>query len=1764
MRSIILICCFLLCSVAGMTQSFTADKQKGCVPHVAEFSVDEPVKSCEWDFGNGQKSNLPQPKIIFGKAGSYTVSVTLELIGGGIKQLSVPGFIEVEEQVVLDFNVSATTVCEEGALSFEIQNPSNQYTYNWDFGDGSSNVGASVSKVFPTNGNYKPTVIATSLGGCVAAKTYDGNIVVKQNPVVTIQVDSNVICDPSVPVNMEVKSKSALATFNWLIEGNTYNTSSVSHLFATRGNVGVVVDVLAANGCSTRFDQNDFFVVNNAEVIDVAVSDSAVCVPAKLSFATNSAVDTITWYLGSTSIGKKAFNFDVKGESRDLPLRIEGVFSNGCSFKKDLAPIVLKEKPSVGFTIVKVGDCYPRTYVLKDTTSNSFMRLWSTFVGDIELDEEIALTLDGPKATPVSLTVVDDKGCSATKTVSQLVAVESEGVNIQFSEPFGCQPLNVTYSGVGQNVESFDWIFSNGVTKTGNNGIVTFDDAGDYDALVVTRTSLGCVDTIAFSDIAVVYDTLIYFHEPDTIISCADTKIELNGKWVGGDFWDWDLGNGIQQKGMKVLANYSIPGTYEVTLKTKNYLGCESTIAPYEVIIIKNLVESVNISITDCPNKKVNLIANSTTPLTLTWDVGDSIVYNGNNIDHAFLEYGIYTVNLIAEDAEGCKQTFKYMNGVSLLSCDNGGLPVDPDEFLVIAAGIDKIEDFLKENGILIPVIETSGCAPYGVDFNDPFNGLINIAWDFGDGNVTDESIVSHTYTNVGEYTVKLYIQDWSGNVLDSLVYEKSVKVLGSQIDFNSSQISSCQLRKEVMFAAAGDDYVSWNWKHKQRLLSKKDSFEYSFPKSSDYLIQLEAKTIDGCSQSMVRNVTVGMPKIGFGYMNELCADEEISISHSLNNPENTFVWDFGDGNVSTDVFPKHAYQDAGVYTMNVTIGLPGTNCDTSLVLPLNVKVLNPIADFSLVDSVFCDTTELKITNNSIGSSVWKWSLNGAVYLEKNPVIILETSGDYVLTLETINGKCFSKNKVEKQVHLSNHIADFDVSFINQCSPVVFTLSDKSIDGIVSNWRMGNLIDSGLVVTTMVEDMSVLGNKKVLLISKDSFGCVSRKERSLNIEFSKFDLFPAELCANSPLDFELKGNRIESINWLFGDGSTSTNKTITHSYSQDGIYEVGAVVTYVSGCVDTLHISDSLIISSVKANLSINSLTSGCVPLVVSFSDSSISNKIWYFGDGSTSEMNSPIHSYPISGMYDLALKVIDSKGCEDSIYLEKAINAMGPGASFDVTKKSGCIPFEIPLVDGSRESVKRTWFLGDGATSEQAAFDYTFEKVGVYDITLLAYDEFGCMEHMKIDSIVVGDYPQIGFQLSDSIACIPYNLTIIDTSKNLYTPKYSWVVGGDKYETKDVSLSVKSQKAMDVSLKIENMGGCSDQLLVKNALVVRDTLMVYPIVNLLDVINNSVVKLSATISDTLNARGYSVYERSAEDTAYSFVLNVSNGSLMNGVTLHLPDVDKEAYTFVIDPISECGSSNGVSTLTSHTTMRLEIKEFKDRYLLSWGNELNIPVVDFSLFSKKKGDGTYTFITSTSSTEYEFNTKLCPGDYEFKVIANHVSTASGSTSAYYTPDTRAFYFEAPIIKNTTVVDDQAIFLEWHVSDKVSLEMVDYLIVKRKQGNLIQEVAKINNHSTSYLDYDVSIDDSEYRYFVELKNNCTDDTFESGSANTILLSKKTSNFMNSIKWNKYEGWQDDVQHYEIQVLNAHGQWETIKVVDHSKTEYTIDIRGIIED
>ena len=206
-----------------------------------------------------------------------------------------------------------------------------------------------------------------------------------------------------------------------------------------------------------------------------------------------------------------------------------------------------------------------------------------------------------------------------------------------------------------------------------------------------------------------------------------------------------------------------------------------------------------------------------------------------------------------------------------------------------------------------------------------------------------------------------------------------------------------------------------------------------------------------------------------------------------------------------------------------------------------------------------------------------------------------------------------------------------------------------------------------------------------------------------------------------------------SWSWDFGDGGTSTLQNPTHTYQTLGTYSVTLTVGNAFGS-DTVTKTDLVLVDVIPPVADFEaSVTAGLAPLDVDFTDQSTggvpTSWLWDFGDGATSTLPNPSHTYAASGFQTVSLTVTNPYGSDTLTrpsYI--AVDFIPPVADFSGTPVSAASPFVTTFTDESTGGVATSWSwsFGDGYGSTAQNPAHTYTVAGTYSVTLTVSNAYG------------------------------------------------------------------------------------------------------------------------------------------------------------------------------------------------------------------------------------------------------------------------------------------------------------------------------------------------------------------------------------------------------------------------------------------------------
>ena len=262
-----------------------------------------------------------------------------------------------------------------------------------------------------------------------------------------------------------------------------------------------------------------------------------------------------------------------------------------------------------------------------------------------------------------------------------------------------------------------------------------------------------------------------------------------------------------------------------------------------------------------------------------------------------------------------------------------------------------------------------------------------------------------------------------------------------------------------------------------------------------------------------------------------------------------------------------------------------------------------------------------------------------------------------VTTLSLLLGTLSGCDLFNKDDETEAPEASFSVNETSGTAPVTVTFTDTSEDGSDDIyqwlWEFGDGNTSSL--QNPQHDYPIPGTYTVSLTvtSEDGADTETRTDLISVEALPPVAAFSVSTSAgDAPLtvtfsdDSSQGTGTINQWTWDFGDGNTSIESSPEHIYTEPGEYTVSLTVSdeYSSHSVTA---TEPVVVLAVPPEAAMEvSATSGDMPFTVTFTDTSsagsgeITQWLWDFGDGTTSDEANPSHTYTEPGSYTVSLAV--------------------------------------------------------------------------------------------------------------------------------------------------------------------------------------------------------------------------------------------------------------------------------------------------------------------------------------------------------------------------------------------------------------------------------------------------------------------------------------------------------------------------------------------
>lgn len=925
---------------------FTFPEAQGCGPFEVTFenlSIGGLYYSWDFDDGNVITTMDPGPRThIFINGGflaerPFDVSLLVENAYGCTSE--VIKTVTVYPEINSDFNASDTAGCHPLQVDFTNLSSGGQ-TFVWDFGDGATSNQLDPDHQFTNTGTvdsvYTVKLLAIAPNN-ICTDSFFAEITVHPYIQANFTIPDPLGCNPFEVVLENASIHGDL--FRWdLGDGSdtvTLNTDPITHLYYNAdfsNQQDYVITLTAENSAGCTHEMQRTITVEPDIEADFIASENIGCHPLTVDF-TNLSNGGANYYWdfgnGTTSHDMDPTQTFTNIGTADTTYRVWLIATAPNLVCKDSVFIDIVVHPYImaDFTFQEQINCSPSLVQFHNASVGGTSFYWDFDDGTDTTTTDMNPVLHTFNNTSyvsngtyqVTLTVVNDAGCmdQRVKTVEVYPAIEALFLpNVDE----GCHPLEVDFDNLSSGGYTFVWDFGDGASSEADAPTHTFTN---FTGAAVTRqvhllatSQFNCTSEIT-ANITIHPKPTARF-ETDRTIDCPPFNVQIFNTSLNADQYRWEIGNdttittGSQGPIQHLFDNLTDDiATYDLALTASTSYGCVDSVQQ-KLYVYPRTIAGFAVNDGDCSPFTAYFVNESVRGETYLWDFGDGTSLSTTDPTNLYFNLTgtdtTYQVTLTATSRFGC-----------------------------VDSTSDTIEVYAQPDAEFIASPTHQMYPSADVSFTNMSNpGNWAYRWELGDGAIsTLEDPVPHTYATWGDYEIWLHVS--SDHCADSVAH--SVRIVpAAPVAAFDTLIPGCephtvQFRNNSLY---GNSYL---WEFGDGTSSTEFEPEHTFEEYGIYNVKLTVTGEGGLDYAYNQVEVYRMPVVDFRVAPELVMlpDDELRL-FNLSKYGSTYLWDFGDGNTSTEENPRHLYSVVGVYDISLDVWTE-EGCTDRLVKPAAVTV---------------------------------------------------------------------------------------------------------------------------------------------------------------------------------------------------------------------------------------------------------------------------------------------------------------------------------------------------------------------------------------------------------------------------------------------------------------------------------------------------------------------------------------------------------------------------------------------------------------------------------------------------------------------------------------------------------------------------------------------------------------------------------------------------------------------------------------------------------
>ena len=1280
--------------------------------------------------------------------------------------------LSTKAQVSAKFTATPDSGCAPLVVHFTDQSTGSPVFWKWDLGNGTVSFLQNPSVTYFAPGQYNIKLYVRNATGTADSLTKMQYITVFAQPTVAFTGTPLTGCFP-LTVQFSDQSNAGngtISSWEWDFgDGTLSNLQNPSHVYTAAGSYNVSLRLKNSFGCTKSLTKTNYIVLTNGVKAGFTNNVPNSCTPpVNINFqntSTGVGVLSYIWDFGDGSTSNLTNPSHGYSNPGSYTVSLIVINATGCRDTLIKTNAIVIGSVQASFT-ARDSACVGTDINLSNTSTPTPASVnWSFGDGTNSTVLNPAKNYSAPGVYTIKM-VANFGACvdSASRTVTIMAKPTA---SFSSTDTASCLiPYTSNFTSSTSSVTAYLWNFGDGTTSTLANPSHTYTGFGFYTVSLTVTNAYGCTYTVSKASYIKIIAPVVRINNLPRK-GCAPFTTSFSPSVtslypVTGYYWDF--GDGATSTLSSPSHTYTTQGSYTIKLRVVTAGGCTDSVTVNAGVIVssKPVANFVATPRDVCAFKPVNFTDLSSGNVDQWyWQFGDGGTSSDQHPIHEYGDTGKFTVTLIVWN-NGCADTIKFNN------------------YIHISPPIARFN------------INMDCKKPFERAFRDTSIGANSWAWDFGDGTTSTLQHPVHTYPATGNYTVKLSVTNFTTGCSHEIT--KQLQVIREKANFTASDTVICK-GTGITFTATGSNPANLNnyrWDFGDGLSAATSAVSinklYTLP--GKFTVSLVITDILGCKDTLVKPlyIKVDGPTAKFkAAVTGSCLNTTINFTDSSyddgEHPITQYTWNYGDGVIETlTAGPfSHSYTSPGIYTVSLKV-TDSKGCVDSLVRVSYITISKPVANFK-ADTASCPNRIISFTNLSTGPNLsYAWDFgDGTGSTIANPAHQYAAEGIYSISLTIVDQYgCTDVVTKNNYVNIILPRANFAMSdSFSTCPPLIVAFTNTSTGAVSRSWDFGDGTSSTLDNPSHFYSISGIFTVKLTITGPG--GCTDIKTKQIEIRGPRGSFTYTNTIGCKPLATNFKASTQDNLSfiWDFNDGTliTTTDSVISHPYTNTGIYVPKMILVDAMGCQVPITGPDTIKVYGVDANFYSNAYTL-CDSGFVNFRDTSISNDLitsynWNFGDGGTSAMQHPTHSYNSSGNYVPKLKVTTQFGCVDSTLNNlpiKVVSSPKIGIGGDV---GACIPATLNFVGdilrSDTSSLSWSWDLANGNfSSQQNPPAQVYPLAGSYTLKLIAVNSSGCKDST---TKTIDAFPKPAVDAgAGSLVCRGSSVTLTATGANNYT----------------------------------------------------------------------------------------------------------------------------------------------------------------------------------------------------------------------------------------------------------------------------------------------------------------------------------------------------------------------------------------------------------